>query len=290
MPGKGIVATVDIENKPTAFLNPALKEVQDYEISILKEVAEKYNVDGIMLDRTRYDNIQSDFSPASKMLFEKYIEKEIQHFPEDIYTWVQAEDGSYKKDEGKYFKKWIEWRASVIYNFIKNARAGVKSVNLDCMLAVYTGAWYPTYYEVGVNFASKNYDPSKDFEWATPEYKNYAYAELLDFYTNGNYYRNVTIEDHYKAAGKSKDKAVDEFTSGEYLSVEGGNKLTRKLIGKDHKFSGGLNVPDYLENIPQFKKAVKMNLQESDGVMIFDIVHIIQNNLWDTLKEALAEE
>lgn len=39
------------------------------------------------------------------------------------------------------------------------------------MLAAYTGAWYPTYFEVGVNWASRNYDVSKDFSWATPDYK-----------------------------------------------------------------------------------------------------------------------
>ena len=48
------------------------------------------------------------------------------------------------------------------------------------MLAAYTGAWYPTYFEVGVNWASRNYDVSKDFSWATPDYKNYGFAELLD--------------------------------------------------------------------------------------------------------------
>ena len=32
-----------------------------------------------------------------------------------------------------------------------------------------------------------------------------------------------------------------------------------------------------------------MNLKESYGVMIFDIVHIIRNGWWDELKEALAE-
>ena len=49
------------------------------------------------------------------------------------------------------------------------------------MLAAYTGAWYPTYFEVGVNWASRNYDVSKDFSWATPDYKNYGFAELTGF-------------------------------------------------------------------------------------------------------------
>ena len=36
--------------------------IQDHEIAIFKEVAQKYDFDGLLLDRGRYDNIQSDFS------------------------------------------------------------------------------------------------------------------------------------------------------------------------------------------------------------------------------------
>jgi len=46
-------------------------------------------------------------------------------------------------------------------------------------------------------------------------------------------------------------------------------------------------VEDYKNDAGQFRKAVRMNLKESDGVMIFDIVHIIQNNWWNELKEAI---
>lgn len=49
---------------------------------------------------------------------------------------------------------------------------------------------------MGVNFASNKYDPSKDFSWATPEYGSYGYAELIDLYTTGNYYVDITIDDY----------------------------------------------------------------------------------------------
>ena len=53
-------------------------------------------------------------------------------------------------------------------------REEVKAVNPKISFGTYTGAWYPSYYEVGVNFASREYDPSQKFDWATPQYKNYA--------------------------------------------------------------------------------------------------------------------
>ena len=46
-----------------------------------------------------------------------------------------------------------------------------------------------------MNWASRDYDPSKDFDWATADYHDYGYAELLDLYTNGNYYPMVTLEE-----------------------------------------------------------------------------------------------
>ncbi|MCS3255610.1 hypothetical protein NXX19_27840 [Bacteroides ovatus] len=33
---------------------------------------------------------------------------------------------------------------------------------------------------------------------ATPEYKNYGYAELIDLYATGNYYTDITIEEYKK--------------------------------------------------------------------------------------------
>jgi Uncharacterized protein conserved in bacteria len=288
IPGQGLTPVMEIKDKATMFLNPALPEVQDYEIAILKEVVSNYAVDGIMLDRTRYDCVNSDFSEASKDMFQKYIGKSLKKYPEDIYEWVKQEDGSYRRVDGKYFKQWIEWRASVIYNFVKNVRAEIKKINPECKLAAYTGAWYPSYFEVGVNWASKNFDPSKNFDWATPNYKNYGYAELLDFYTNGNYYWNVTLDEYRKSNGKYKNETDSEISKGEHLCVEGGCKYTRQLLG-GLPFCGGLYVEDYKKDVNQFEKAVKMNLKESDGLMIFDIVHVINHNWWNNLKKAIAE-
>jgi uncharacterized lipoprotein YddW (UPF0748 family) len=46
-----------------AMLNPADPQVQDYELSIIKEFVGKYKaLDGIIFDRVRYDDITSDFS------------------------------------------------------------------------------------------------------------------------------------------------------------------------------------------------------------------------------------
>ena len=290
VPGKGLVKQTDIENKLVLFSNPALPEVRKNVCNILVELVSRFDIDGVILDRGRYDNIQSDFSDFSKKQFEEYIGEKVGRFPEDIYEWVKnPETGQYEIHRGKYFLKWIEWRASVIYSFFEEARNAVKTANPDADFGAYTGAWYPTYYEVGVNWASHSYDPSAEFDWATPEYRNYAYAELLDIYTTGNYYPLVSLDEYYRSNGIHKNETDSTAHKGEYLCVEGACEYTRKIMG-DNPFLGGINVPDYAGNPEQFQKAVRMNLEKSDGLMIFDMVHLVDYGWWDELADAIKFE
>ena len=219
--------------------------------------------------------------------FEAYIGKKLERFPEDIYTWEEDGDGGWKRIDGPYFKQWIEWRASVIYDFFKRTKEELKAVKPGLKFGAYTGAWYPSYFEVGVNWASNTYDPSQDFAWATPDYKNYGYAELLDIFTNGNYYWNVTIDEYRRSNGLHKNETDSEMSKGDHLSVEGGCRYSRRLLG-GRPFFGGMYVEDYKRDTTQFKRAVEMNLRESDGLMVFDIVHIINRDWWGPLQRAVS--
>ncbi|RKY89878.1 hypothetical protein DRQ09_00420, partial [candidate division KSB1 bacterium] len=51
------------------FLSPDNKEVQDYIISVLKEVIEKYRIDGIHLDYIRYPAIEFGFNERIKKIY-----------------------------------------------------------------------------------------------------------------------------------------------------------------------------------------------------------------------------
>ncbi|GAE16837.1 hypothetical protein JCM6292_3334 [Bacteroides pyogenes JCM 6292] len=108
---RGLIPVTEIKEKAIMFLNPALKEVQQYEIDIIKEVVRNYAFDGIMLDRTRYDCIESDFSPESRKMFEKFIGKKLERFPEDIFEWKVDDKGEVYRKEGVYYRQWLAWRA-----------------------------------------------------------------------------------------------------------------------------------------------------------------------------------
>ena len=284
----GLTPISSIKTKWSAMINPANKEVQDYELSILLELAAMYpKLNGIILDRVRYDSIESDFSPLSQQLFEKYLGQKVKNFPADIYTY----NADKKRVPGVHYKKWIEWRAKVIHDFFYTAKAALKSKNPQIKFGDYTGSWYPTYYEVGVNWASKDYDPSLKFDWATPAYKNFGYAEALDLYTTGSYYFEVE-----KSEAKNIDVSkVSRIEAGQgkgkedWYTVQGSAEMAMKITKGKVPVYAGIYVEQYKKDEAQFVKALKMCRKTSDGVMVFDIVHVIEKNWWKSLKEGLTD-
>lgn len=283
---EGFVKITDQKSKYSAMVNPVLQEVRDYELSILKELVSLYpKLDGIILDRVRFDNLNADFSDSSRIAFEKYLGKQVENFPADIYTF----EGTERKD-GKLYKEWLEWRASIVHDFIFTARKELKAINPDITFGDYTGSWYPLYFDVGVNFASKEYDPSTEFEWATANYKNYGYAEALDLFTTGNYFFEVE-KSELKAQADTTKKTLESglvVEKEDWYTVEGSAELVERVtMGKTPVYAG-LYVEQYKDNPEQFVKALKMCRAKSQGSMIFDIVHIINYGWWDELKEGLA--
>lgn len=283
----------EIKSNYNGMLNPANPEVRQYQLDILDEFARKYkDLDGIIFDRVRYDGITSDFSDLSRQMFEEYAGVKVEKFPEDIIYWEKdPSSGELNYREGRYFRKWVEWRASVIKDFISDAHVMLKGINPDLEIGDYTGAWYPTYYQLGVNWASTEYDPSQDYDWATPEYRNTGYAELLDIYMTGLYYTLVTkaeVDAATGVKGPRTEAAMDNSLTYCY-SVEGGAELVRKITCGAAPVIGSLYVEQYKDDWSGFTRAVRQVLEDTDGLMVFDIVHIINHGLWGELSAAVHD-
>ncbi len=283
----GLVPITRAKHKYSAMTNPANKEIQSYELSLLRELLNRYKFDGVILDRVRYDGIEADFSELSRSLFEQYLGKKLSRFPEDIFEWRRQPNGKSVRVEGPSFKQWLEWRARVIKEFMKEARATVKAIDSSIIFGTYTGSWYPIYYEVGVNWASERYDPALTYRWATPTYKETGYAELLDLYTSGNYYFEVTKEEVLTKKSPSTTEAGTGGGKEYWYSVEGSCEITKEVLCGVVPVYGGLYVEQYRGHPKQFERAVEMCLNKSDGLMIFDLVHIVNFDWWDVIERAI---
>ncbi|PWG81752.1 alpha amylase family protein [Pararcticibacter amylolyticus] len=257
----------------TKFLNPSNDDVRAFLLNLIGDLA-KYNVDGIFLDRCRFNDFQTDFSETSKRKFEQYIGETVNNFPNDVII-PGTSYSQLPSTPPKYFKKWLEFRAKTIHDFMVDARQKVKSVNSKIQFGVYVGGWYSTYYDVGVNWASPKYNTAQYYPaWASPEYRNFGYADHLDFMLIGAY------------------GAVDRiYGSGEW-SVQGFCSTAKNVTMGDVKVAGGPdvgNAPGW-ENGNQgaaVASTVDAAINACDGYFIFDLVHVKKFGYWDALKTGI---
>jgi uncharacterized lipoprotein YddW (UPF0748 family) len=286
--GNVLTPTTDIRRSYASFVNPANPVVRELKLNILRELAEEFRPDGLILDRGRYDEMYSDFSPLSRELFEAYIGHQVENWPADVI--VRTADPN-QPERGPLFNQWLEWRASVIHSFVEEARAAVKAVDQNILFGSYVGAWYPIYYEVGVNWASRTYDPAQDFEWATPNYKDFGYAELVDFLMTGNYYVEVTPEELEQTNEQIRLESGSRPLRDSTYAVESSIRHVQSLVGNATMLYPSLYVEQYhLAGKPErFEPALRAALRLMPGIMLFDMVHLEMHDLWDVVERAFND-
>ena len=272
---------------PHAFVNPILPQVQAYELALMEEIASHYQVDGIVLDRVRYHNVHSDFSPQTKAAFEDFVGKEIENWPEDILK-LSLVDGKKHIEYGEMAKDWFFFRALGIKEFFLKARDRIKDVRPEIVFGDYAGSWYPEYYALGVNWASKNY--KYDFPLAIESYSETGYAEILDYFTSGNYYEDVYIKDlenKVKANLSMRTEAGQSLEYKPWYSVEGAAKMVNEAVMGATNVYGGLYLLQYYQKPQVLQEAMRTCLELSDGLMLFDLVYIDMYDWWDTIGDVL---
>lgn len=283
-----------------SFLNPASQEVQDRALDIIREIAGKFDIEGIILDYCRYRGINADFSDESKAQFIAFLEEKYQDddaknmdFPKDIVSsWKMNGSAVVPNATGKYYKKWLYYRASVLKGFMEKAKAAVKGTKANMKLGAYVGGWYSTYYQVGVNWASETYDPFNDeelrFDWAYPGYQETGYAEQIDLLMTGNYFKQLMLADNPATA----------HLYYHWWSVEGSLNGTEHVTQNKVKHYGSLDIGNVsYDNPKQISDAMKYILSRtSGGLMLFDVIHIyaprynrLKEPLWDAVEEGLED-
>ncbi|WFR55103.1 GNAT family N-acetyltransferase [Anaerocolumna sp. AGMB13025] len=258
------------------FVNPANEEVCAYELSLLEEIITKYPVDGIVLDRVRYVGLSSDFGSITKEKWEQFAGTTC-NWPEDIYKLVDRGEKEPLIQYGRYFGEFLTFRAGRIKYFIEKVRELLERIKKPVQFLDYTGSWYPLYYQVGANWASKQYQ-AVQYPRINPEtYKETGYAESLDGLLSGFYYPYVT---------EAEAKAADQ--PAYWYSVEGSANIAYQVTENTVPVIGSLFLDQYRENPSSMKKAVAMCFQKSEGCMLFDLSYLADNDWWSyiTVEEA----
>ena len=274
----GLVSTMDLLDDSVdygaKFLSPINPEVQDYVLGIIADLA-AYDVDGIILDRCRFDDysLQSDFSDLMKSGFEEYCGKTISNWPSDV---MKPGQSAFHGSTTSLQKQWLEFRAKVIHDFVVKAADKVHSIKPEMKFGCYVGGWYSSYYYSGVNWASPKYDPKADgYYWAGSNYKDFGYADHCDYMFIGAYASTGNI-----------------YGSGEW-TMEGFCKQAKRLFKGDVPFAGG---PD-IGNGSGFENGGQGDLMDdiveacmgnsTAGMFFFDLCHIRMHDYWDDIKGAI---
>jgi len=254
------------------FVNPAHPEARAYALRVVEELADRYAVDGLVFDRMRYASLRTDFSPLSRELFEKWLGQKLERFPQDVYAYNPVPGGPIVP--GPFYKQWLEWRASLIRDWVSEAREAAlrKRPNLQC--GVYVGSWYPSYFGVGVNWGSEDFIPG--YDWMTATYPATGYAGKVDWLTTGCYYGVATRTD------------ARQLGANEEATVQAAAETSVRAVNDAAFVYAGVQVLDYRGRPDEFRKAVRTAVQSSQGVMLFDLVYIEEYDWWNLLSEIFA--
>ncbi|MFQ5706037.1 MAG: alpha amylase family protein [bacterium] len=257
-----------------AFVNPLLQEVQDYEIRVVTEFLKKYKVDNIIFDRIRFNSIESDFSDYTKGVFLQSIGQgsNFQWWPKDVYEW-QYQNDEWQIVPGNFFQRWIEFRSRSIKTFLTRLVQKVREVNRNIEIGNLVGAWYPTYYEYGVNWASPNY--AFDADWSTPKYHNTSIVNLVDYLIAACYFPRLDMD--------QAEKVGAEW----WMSIEGATKLAMEAVDSYRPVYASVWAEQFRSNRDEFKLALTMAMEQTNGLYIYDLSTIEKYNLWSTIRAVL---
>ena len=255
------------------FLDPANPEVQLFLLDMLADLAAYEGLDGIVMDRCRYDDYAMDagYSEAGRLAFSQYLGRNPERWP------VFTEPGHIflDKEPDQLEVEWLTFRCKVIHDFVDRAAQKVHSVRKDLALGIYVGAWFSEYYRSGVNWTSPSYNLAAEeptFRWATPAYQATGFADLVDFMLLGAYCPAANVHG-------DTEKTMEGFA-----------KLGRKRLCGDVPFYSG---PD-IGNEPGFEKGgqgalmpeiIRTMEEHADGAFFFDLCHIRLYNYWDNFQK-----
>ena len=275
----GLKNTLDTD-ETTFFFNPFHPDVQNYLIDLLKDLAAYKDLDGIILDRGRYDSMMSDFSDITKKAFEEYVGETVT-LPNDVmpagHTGTITTDMPY---EHKHLKKWLEFRAKTIHDFMTKAKEAVRAANPTVKFGVYVGGWYSTYYDVGVNWASPNFNTSASFTWATPEYKNFGYADVMDHMLIGAYASPGSVYGSSEWTMQGFCSLAMKYTAGSCPLVCGGPDV------------GNWDSSDKYTDEQEYEaitNSVKACYDACNGYFLFDMIHLKKANTWSYAKAGIDQ-
>ena len=284
----GLKNMLDTNLSGEIFLNPHNPDVQDFIVGIVGDLAANYaDLDGIILDRTRFLDLRSDFSTLTRSLFEDEVGRKLSRWPGDVFP-SRTTTLPTSANKPRYYEKWWTFRAQCIHDLIGRIADEVHAKNANIEFGCYVGAWYGTYYQNGVNWASTQFDPTSvtSFQfWANNDYHKTGYADLIDILLIGCY------ADPDAVYGMDKYSVEQLAVNGMARTLGACKTIGGPDLGHWPTANGNYILTDKTQPAEFYHQALtnalSVCLNSCDGSFVFDIIHL-QNSpeYWNDAKAA----
>lgn len=252
------------------FVSPLHPEVRQRLLAIIREICTNYPIDGFVLDRMRWANVYTDFSPRARAAFEARFGP-VANFPDDILSPPPLPRESYIR--GPRFAQWVQFRAEVIRDLMRDIRRTIESIR-PMPIGAYVGSWYPIYFELGVNWGSDALE--RPYGFVSEEYRLSSYLFDMDYLMPGVYF------------GVPFMSEAPLYDADEVRTVEGMTRRVMQWTNGDLFVYSGIYALDYRGDPAGFERAIRAARFNSHGVMLFDASHIVQWNWWDAIQRGLG--
>lgn len=170
---------VDINGNRVAWIDPSSPEARRHVVSVLKEVAANYDIDGINLDYLRYATPgRYCFCDRCKTAFKE-------RFGLDAKAANNAEPGS------RDWAKWRVWRYRQTNQFMRDLRDALREVKPEATMSAYV--WGAQCYGKGYNICQdwKTWVEEGQLDWVNP----------MGYYSDRREYRTAAKWNREMSAG-----------------------------------------------------------------------------------------
>ncbi len=183
-----------------AFVDPGIPEVQDYIASVILDIVQNYNIDGIQLDYIRYPGRKYGYNPIARNLYKSQVEFETSN-------------------------SWSKWKQDQVSRFMKRIYMEIKSFRPKLLVTA----------AVMANPEDAKNSYSQDWiSWLKNGYLDYAFSMSYNF-SNKEFKRTINNLNDY-ALNK---KIVLGIRAWKDNGVYPTSKIIRKIqIAENYDFSG----------------------------------------------------
>lgn len=260
------------QNQIPLMMSPHSPKMRDRTYAFVEEVFANYDIDGLLFDdRLRFAGLDADFSVDATSQFEALVGRTLK-WPDDVFKPTYDTRLRSGIEPGPYFDAWLTFRAQTLTDWVKEVRARVPKGKV---FGIYAGSWYGDYAQYGNNYASDQLNAG--FPWLTRHYRETGFAKYLDVLITGCYYPTPTIVDAMAVSGPIG------------RTVEAAGVVTNRVARDQCWTYAGLMLSDFKGDTELLGKAMQAAAATTQGVMVFDLSHDI-DQYWSVFEKAFLPE